>query len=236
MSRLSHLEWRCIGATTTSRRSLSLRRYRAARTRPRQRGRVGLAAIGASLLVKALVAIVPLALAVYWLRTIGAAAFLRLDSRRSRSGTPVAVASSWSFVRSPGDIALLFGLANAALALRDRFTPVKSCATRWCTARRARRFDDPALAKGVLLIVAFRRSAALMLYCCRARAALRPPSRPGAGNSPPPCRRATGASGMRCAAALRRPEPARGPDRRSASRTRSGAANLRDHALRRVSF
>jgi hypothetical protein len=125
---------------------------------------LGLAAIGASLLVKALVAIVPLALAVYWLRTIGAAAFLRLGLKAIALWTPVAVASSWSFVRSPGDIALLFGLANAALPYEIGFTPVNILRNALVHGSAALGVSiDPALAKGVLLIIVFFALVALML-------------------------------------------------------------------------
>ena len=84
----------------------------------------GLVLVGVALLVKALVAVVPFALAAYWLRVIGPMPLLRLVLKAALVWFPIAAISGWAFVSRLADVPLLLGAATASLPYEIRYTPV----------------------------------------------------------------------------------------------------------------
>jgi hypothetical protein len=127
----------------------------------------GLVLIGVALLVKALVAVVPFALAVYWLRAIGPAALLRLTLKAVLLWLPIAVVSGWAFVSRFADVPLLLGSATASLPYEIRYTPVNLL--RDVIAQHFTASADPADIKLALLCAASVGVVALMI-CLLARA------------------------------------------------------------------
>jgi hypothetical protein len=125
----------------------------------------GLALIGVSLLIKALAAVVPFALAVYWIRVLGLKRLLRLAFKAALLWVPVAVASGMAFVNRPADVWLLFGSANARLPYEIRYTPVNTLRDELVQHSASIGVPlDPVHTKVVLLVVAFGGVVAFMIF------------------------------------------------------------------------
>lgn len=134
----------------------------------------GLALIGAALLIKALVAIVPFCLAVYWLRNLGWAHTMRLALKAMLLWVPVAVVSGFAFVGQWTDLPLLVGAVNANLPYEIKYTPVnalKDVLVKFAVDRGTP--VDPSTVKLVLLALAFGAALALtLILLLRARSLL----------------------------------------------------------------
>jgi hypothetical protein len=125
----------------------------------------GLALIGVAVLIKALVAVVPICLAVYWLRTLGFARLLRLTSKALLLWLPVALISGLDFVRQWSDLPLLVGGANANLPYEIKYTPVnalKDAVVNYSLANGTP--VEPGTVKLVILALTFGAALALTLW------------------------------------------------------------------------
>lgn len=134
----------------------------------------GLALTGVALLIKALVAVVPFCLAVYWLRNLGWARTMRLALKAVLLWLPVALVSGYAFVDRWTEVPLLAGSANANLPYEIKYTPVnalKDIVVKFSVDRGTP--VDPSTVKLALLVIAFGAALAVTLFLlARARSLL----------------------------------------------------------------